>query len=206
MYLASFGRPNRKIWLRGCIVGHNEEDALRKLTSYSGKLSKIELMLYSGALLDAISVEKSGFKGMRLLVERSLVTSEVRAALKQTMGHLNFMPLSKLRDSTYPKRLQDSFVDYLWMGTTDRDEFENLRRTMAVRLRLAANEPEEFIQAAATQVIFHECAAILSSLGGKMHYRQLKLARDKSKTDKESEIKGELRVPAAAGKLAEKLG
>ncbi len=190
MFLAAFGRPNRKIWLRGCIVSHGEGDTLRKATTYSGKLSKVELMLYSEGLLEAISVEKSGFKGMRLLVERELITSDVRAVIKQPMGHLNFIPVTKLRDSTYPKRLDDTFMDYLWMGTTDRDEFEELRSVMAVRLRLAANEPEEFIQAAATQVVFHECTAILSSLGGKVHYRGIKQAREDSQKDLNAEPPG----------------
>lgn len=189
MYLAAFTQTNRTSWLRGCIVKHDDDSFLRRSTSYAGRISHIELILYSGGLLDAISVEKSGFKGMRILVEKDLVTPEVNGALKQPIGHLNFMPLTKLRDSTYPARLEESFLDYLWMGTTERARFEELRRTMAWRLRNAASEPEEFIQAAATQVVFHECAAILNSLGGKVHYRELL-----NKRSAEVEFKEEIHV------------
>lgn len=190
MYLAAFSQTNRIAWLRGCIVKHQEESFLRRSTSYAGRISHVELMIYSGGLLDAISVEKSGFKGMRILVEKDLVTPEINGALKQPIGHLNFMPLTKLRDSTYPARLEDSFVDYLWMGTTEKDRFEEIRKTMAWRLRNAASEPEEFIQAAATQVVFHECAAILSSLGGRVHYEELK-----RKKLAEAELKDEIAIP-----------
>jgi hypothetical protein len=137
-------------------------------------------MIYGGPLLDAIAIEKSGFKGMRLLVEHKLITPEIRAEFKQPLGHLNFIPLSKLKSSTYPTRLNDAFSDYLWMGSIDREDFEELRKIMALRLRLAAGEPEEFVQAAATQVVFHECAAILNSIGGKAHYRDLQQAKHTS--------------------------
>ncbi len=62
-------------------------------------------MLYSKALLEAISVEKAGFKGMRLLVARDVITPALKTALKQPMGHLNFIPLTKLRNSTYPEEI-----------------------------------------------------------------------------------------------------
>ncbi|MGA2137604.1 MAG: hypothetical protein ABSH14_01960 [Verrucomicrobiia bacterium] len=191
MYTAAFEDVGRRVWLRGCIVRHNDKDELRTAKTFGGPLSQVQLMLYSAALLDAISVEKSGFKGMRLLVERQLITPAVRNAAKQPMGHLNFIPLTKLRNSTYPKRLEETFVDYLWMGTTDRDRFKELGKMMAVRLRMAANEPEEFAQAGATQVVFHECAAILSSVGGKVHYRELKNARAKIGTSTSTETKGD---------------
>lgn len=191
LYLATFRHRKHIRWLRGCIVGHNEESDLRKPTLFRSSLSKVELMLYSGALLDAISVEKSGYKGMRLLVERKLITPEITAAIRQQVGHLNFIPLCILRGSTYPKRLQDSFMDYLWMGTTDRDSFGQLKKIMAVRLRRAAKEPEEFMQAAATQVMFHECAAILSSLGGKAHYQELKSSPNNLASDNVTEVDGD---------------
>ena len=174
LYSMAFRRNHGRVWLRGCIVSLDGQDALRISTTFSGKLAKIELNLYSKPLLEAIAVEKSGFKGMRLLVESSLINAEVRTAVKQPIGHLNFIPLCKLKAMRYPKRIDGLFVDYLWMGSVDRGEFEEMRSIMAVRLRRAASEPEEFTQAAATQVVFHECGAILGSLGGKVHYRTIK--------------------------------
>ncbi len=174
LYSAAFRRKHGRVWLRGCIVSLDGQDALRTSTTFSGKLKSIELNLYSKPLLEAIAVEKSGFKGMRLLVESSLITAEVRAAVKQPIGHLNFIPLCKLKAMRYPKRIDGLFVDYLWMATVERDEFDDMRSIMAVRLRGAAGDPEEFNQAAATQVVFHECGAILGSLGGKAHYRTLR--------------------------------
>jgi hypothetical protein len=174
LYSAAFRRKRGRVWLRGCIVSLDGKNALRTSTTFSGKLSKVELTLYGKPLLEAIAVEKSGFKGMRLLVESRLINPDVRVAVKQPIGHLNFIPLCKLKAMRYPKRLDGFFVDYLWMASVNRDEFEDMRSIMAVRLRGAASEPEEFAQAAATQVVFHECGAILSSLGGKAHYRTLR--------------------------------
>lgn len=174
LYSVAFRRTRGRVWLRGCIVGIDGQDSPKTSTTFSGKLEKIELNLYSKPLLEAIAVEKSGFKGMRLLVERSLIDVQVRAAVKQPIGHLNFIPLCKLKAMRYPKRIDGQFVDYLWMGSVNRDEFDEMRSIMALRLRGAASDPEEFTQAAATQVVFHECGAILSSLGGKVHYRALK--------------------------------
>lgn len=177
IYMAAFRRKDGRVWLRGCIIGQDDLGSLRTATTFRGKLSKVELILYNNALLEAIAVEKSGFKGMRILVESRLVTPEVRAATRQPIGHLNFIPLCKLRAMRYPKRLDGLYVDYLWMGTTDREEFDQMRRIMALRLRGAASDAEELSQAAATQVVFHECGAILGSLGGKAHYREMQRGR-----------------------------
>lgn len=172
MYLMAFKRAKGPLWLRGCIVASSDEGYLRKPTVFSGTMSNVQLMLYSSALLDGISIEKAGFKGMRLILPKELMTAEARAATKIPIGQLNFMAVSCLRGSTYPKRLQDEFHDFLWMANSDLNEFEELKKVMAIRLRSAARDPEEFAQAAATQVVFHECAAILSSLQGRARYKE----------------------------------
>lgn len=172
MYLMAFERKNGVLWLRGCVVPTSPEGYLRKPTAFSGTMSNVQLMLYSASLLDGISIEKAGFKGMRLVVPKSLMTAEARAATKMPIGSLNLMAVSKLRDSTYPKRLADEFHDFLWMANPDEAIFSELQKVMAIRLRMAASDPEEFAQAAATQVVFHECAAILNSLRGKARYKE----------------------------------
>jgi hypothetical protein len=126
-------------------------------------MTQVEITTYSPPLLTAISVEKSGFKGMRLLVDGALITKPIRAAWKIPIGKRTFIPFRRLRHSVYPA-MGDRFEDFLWMASGDNEEWDDRKIVMAKRLRLAGNDPEEFAQAAATQVVFHECDAILQSL------------------------------------------
>lgn len=116
---------------------------------------------YSSPLLDAISVERSGFKGMRILVADPLITEPLRTAARIPIGGRYLIPLKRLDHSDY--RVQ-GFQDWLWMLVPDEEAWSRTLRQMAARLRWAAKDSDEFVQAAATQVVFHECEAIRRSL------------------------------------------
>ncbi len=60
--------------------------------------------------------------------------------------------------------LDDDVLDYLWMCTNDEKLRQNFFFQIAKRLREANSDPEEFVQAAATQVLFHEADAIYRSV------------------------------------------
>jgi hypothetical protein len=181
LFLAAFNqtarRESRRPWLRGCIVPRDGESELRTGSAFSGPLAQVKLMLYKPALLDAIAVEKSGYRGMRLLVSRDLVNSALNAATKLSIDGFSFIPLKKVRSSYYPKRVEETYVDYFWMATDDPAELTSLERVMALRLRASALDPEEFAQAAATQVLFHECSAIIGSLRTRKEFQDRKTAR-----------------------------
>jgi hypothetical protein len=167
-YLAAFrsarSRQDERLWLRGAVVDASRVDALRARKRLSGAMPQVERFEYNPDLLDAIAVEKSGFKGMRLLLHAKLVTPELCDAFRIEVGKRVLMPFRKLDNSIYPGRLGDDYQDFLWMADADEAEWEANRLLMASRLRWSSRNQEEFVHAAATQVVFHECTAILSSL------------------------------------------
>jgi hypothetical protein len=154
----------RRDWYRGCILAHPEGDFLRRGESLRDPIQNVMAFRYSASALEAVSVEKSGFKGMRLLASTELVDASVQAQMKIPFGTHTLIPFRKLNYSFYPARLAGHYTDFLWMATQSEAEWHDLRLHMTSRLRYAALDQEELAQAAATQIVFHECAAIRQSV------------------------------------------
>jgi hypothetical protein len=123
---------------------------------------QLSIFVYSHELLDAVSVEKSGFKGMRLLIRDSLVTEELKEDFAISFGRSKMYSLRRLRHSSYPSH-GDGLQDYLWPAVPEPGTWKEKQMTMSRRLRDSNSDPEEFAQAAATQVVFHEVAALLAA-------------------------------------------
>lgn len=158
----SFDQP--RTWVRGAITSFNGAGDLRTTHPIAPAFPHVAQIEYDGALLDAIAVEKSGFKGMRLLVAQELLTEPVKSRFRIPLGNRHFMPFRKLNHSPYPGRVNEGYSDYLWMVDAGPQWLQH-QMTMSNRLRWAVHNNEEFIHAASTQVVFNECAAILSRLG-----------------------------------------
>jgi len=151
-----------RLWLRGAVVPFATPGATREEVSLSGRFPGISKIVYHDSLLEAISVERAGFKGMRLLVSKPLVTQRVRNHFRMYFGKRWFWPFRKLDYSSYPGRIGEGFWDVLWMASTEQlDEFN---RCMANRLRWSAQDSEEVIQAAATQIVFNEFNAMTGAM------------------------------------------
>lgn len=180
LYKATFMQKERmhedRYWFRGVIVPCEKDHVLQNRTHFNRKLNHVDIVLYKSELMDAIQVEKSGFKGMRLLIDKTLVTESVNKEFAINIHGLALIPIKQLRNSPYPSRIDGNYLDYLWMASNDADEIINFERQMALRLRHAAKNIEEFLQAAATQVVFHECSAIIGSLRTRREY-QIKKGR-----------------------------
>ncbi len=168
LFLNAFRRPLNptatRHWYRGCVVPHVHQSPLRIGDSLGQGLENVAAFRYSPAAVEALSVEKSGYKGMRLLVSNTLVTQELQDATRIPVGDLALVPFRRLVYSHYPSRIQGDFADFLWMATPDEDEWFSLGLQMTSRLRYAAKDDDEFLQAAATYLVFAECAAIRRSL------------------------------------------
>jgi hypothetical protein len=121
-------------------------------------LSQIRSFEYSSAVLDAISCEKAGFKGMRLLVIGFGSAQRAKKHLKLAVGQRRFKPLKRIYPPGYPPGLEGRAYDFLWMASTSEQEWEKMKRIMANRLQKAAANNEEFLHAAATQLVFNHCA------------------------------------------------
>jgi hypothetical protein len=168
LYLEAFVvrmNPNTpRYWFRGCIVPHVENEFLRSGDSLREPLQEITAFRYSESALEAVSVEKSGFKGMRLLVKSELINQTVHAQMKIPFNTHTLIPFRKLNYSHYPARVAGQYADFLWMACKSDSEWNVINLHMTSRLRYASRDPEELSQAAATQVVFHECGAIRQSV------------------------------------------
>ena len=159
-FIQTYENKEHRVWLRGVILERTTDDPLRMPSKFKKDMG-IDLMLYSGDLLDAITIEKCGFKGMRVLISQSLITEGVKEEFVASDGEVSFIPFARLRHSSYPNRIESGFSDYLWMARVEEEEKRKLDLIMALRLRHASMDPEESLQAAATQVMFHEVTAMI---------------------------------------------
>jgi hypothetical protein len=167
LFAAAFAAPRRvtdeRIWIRGTVTAIQNRGALRRAAPLAGH-GKVRVFRLDGGLLDAIAVEKSGFKGMRIVVEEKLLTPAVREHFSVQAGKRTLVPFRSLTNSVYPRRIASVYEDFLWMARSEEAEWRKLKRSMSDRLRWSAQDSEEFVQAASTQVVFNETAAIFSSL------------------------------------------
>lgn len=154
---------NDRTWLRGSLVPWDGK-ALRTSRPAHGKAKHLSIWTYSPSFLDAVAVEKSGFKGMRLLVRPSLVNETLKREFRIVVNPISIPLFRRLRHSSYPTVQDGNLQDYLWMIKADDNERLSLSFQMALRLREANADPEEFAQAAATQVVFHEAESIYRSV------------------------------------------
>jgi len=170
LYLHAFKsatrRQHNRIWLRGTLTRVDDPRNLRSESDLPIN-PKIKVYNLEPGLLEAISVEKSGFKGMRLIIEEALVTDSVRQAFTIKVRGQAFYPFRKLTNSAYPGRIENGFQDFLWMAHQKEADWRRVKHLMAARLRWSAQSPEEFLQAASTQVVFNESVAIFRSLQAK---------------------------------------
>lgn len=172
LYLAAFriGNTNsdpHRLWLRGCVVPHTPGDFLRSGSALRSTNSNITAFRYSESALEAISIEKSGFKGMRILVNLTLIDAQVRAETKIPFNAHAFIPFRQLKYSYYPPRISNHYADFLWMACHSDDMWHDMTLSMLNRLRFASRDAEELAQATATQVVFNECAAIRESVASR---------------------------------------
>jgi hypothetical protein len=171
LYLGAFAtrmsyRTPRE-WYRGCIVPHADGDFLRSGARLREPLHEVMAFRYSESALEAVSVEKSGFKGMRLLVDVNLIDANVQSQMLIPFGTHTLIPFRKLNYSYYPPRVVGKYTDFLWMACQSDVEWHDLTLHMTSRLRYAGRDPDELAQAAATQIVFHECSAIRQSVIGR---------------------------------------
>lgn len=152
---------DERTWLRGVIIGMPPTEPIEAVSGLAGSLTALIHRRFSDDLLRAIYVEQSGFRGHRLLVTESLIDEDLVAAQRIAVEGRTFHPLRRLDLSHAP----DGFRDLLWMYPRSAEEgsWDDMRLAMRNRFRWAAGASEgEFIQAAATRLVFDECQAIVA--------------------------------------------
>lgn len=162
-FVAARRPSDERFWLRAAITSIANVDPLRSESTLTG-FDKVRTYRLEAGLLDAISIEKCGFRGMRAIIEEKLVTETMRRRFKIGVGEGNLIPFRRLANSVYPERISNGYQDFLWMARQNETEWRRLKRAMSDRLRWCARNADEFVQAASTQVVFNETVAIFRSL------------------------------------------
>lgn len=169
-FLSARKPSDPRIWLRGVIVPAGEKVDLRWDEQLAQNHPEVMVAKYSSPLLDAIAVEKCGFKGMRVIVTGGRELGH-RTRLRQVNLRLGesskrFCPFRRIEGLGYPGRLPNGYTDFLWMACESEEEWARMKGTMVQRLKWSAENGDELIHAAATQAVFHHCGAFVRSVQG----------------------------------------
>jgi hypothetical protein len=163
-FCRSWDSNDERIWLRGVIVAANASDNLRTDQPLASNLPQVKVSEYSPSLLDAIASEKSGFKGMRLLIGGGITGHAIRREYRIKVNDREICPAVRLQSPPYPERLKDGYRDVLWMASELEHQQEELLMHMQNRFRWSASNAEEFAHAAVTQILFHRCSLFFASI------------------------------------------
>lgn len=159
------GSEEERFWLRGVIIPV-ESAELETTVDLTGGARNVKKRVFCDPLMNAINYEQSGFGGQRLLIDLTLVDSELAykflTPVRET-GHVrSLFHLCELRDS----QTVQGFKDVLWMAPDDIANLENERVEMGKRLRWSAGARDEFRHASLTMLVFEECHAIVAWIRG----------------------------------------
>jgi len=152
-------------WLRGAISSWKNQYLVMNTVQVSAKGLQIGTRYVSeDDYLNVLALEKSGFKGMRLIVDRKLLPSYGTAYTKLWSGFTKPLYLTcRLEQCSYPMDTAGSqFVDILWMAEKE-DRFNSLRNIMAKRFKNTTRDPDEFVQAAWTRATFDQVDSLVWS-------------------------------------------
>ena len=150
-------------WLRGAISRwHNQY-----LTFNSRPIVVVPAGLHVGTqyrneddYLTVLALEKSGYKGMRLLVNRGFLADKGLQYQRDwpSQGNGNSLGIvTRLHESNYP---EGDYADVLWMADSGH-HFSNLSKIISSRFKKATRDPDEFAQAAWTRVVFDQVNSLI---------------------------------------------
>lgn len=138
LFRTAFARAGRRsgpsYWLRGAVVSAPDGAFMRSTAPLY-----IQKCACSDSLLEALSIEKSGFKGMCLLVADSLLTPTIRTSFAQTV-RTSTEPYRRLDHSAY----RTGYSDVLWMLVDAAGEWEAEELQMKKMLRGLQMMPKSF--------------------------------------------------------------
>lgn len=153
-------RTSQPFWLRGAISAWNNQN----LTVNSERVQAKEMNIGTAYVseddyLAVLALEKSGFKGMRLILSRDLLrhsTSDFSRDWPSADRPLFYV--SRLRECNYPTG--EEYADVLWMTETE-DRYNDLKNIMASRFKKCTGNNDEFLQASWTRVVFDQVDTLI---------------------------------------------
>jgi hypothetical protein len=148
-------RTSSPFWFRGAISRWSNQYLTVNTVPITAKGLQIGTRYVTeDQFLAALALEKSGYRGMRLIVDSSLLQDHGRCHTRQWEGlRRELRIITPLKDCPYPDGRD--FADVLWMA--DRpDRLDDLNGIMTKRFKRATRDPHEFVQASWTRVVFDQ--------------------------------------------------
>jgi len=153
-------KASTPFWLRGAISKWSNQ----RLTMNTVPLRAKEIdvgthYVIEDEFLTVMALEKSGFKGMRLLVDTRLLENQGRNYKRQWDDFAKPLGIvTKLKEFEYYK--DKDYADILWMAD-DKDRFSQLKGIMASRFKRSSKDSDEFSQAAWTRATFDQVETLI---------------------------------------------
>ena len=149
-----------RFWLRGlllpCPVAGRALATEVQMTS--AKDGNVMSRQFCDELLGAINLEQA-FRGHRLLISDSLITSNLRAAIALPLGKRFIIPLRHLTHSGYPDSTWHDVL-YLYPEPLDDAAMETRGFEVRQRQRWASGSREEFEHVSHLALVWAECDAV----------------------------------------------
>lgn len=145
------------VWIRGVVVPSTAP--LRTSHMFDPFLPSVERFVLSRPLVRAITTEKAGYHGMRLLAAQPTVAG-LRNRYALTFSGTSMTRFRRL-DGMADSRELSNFREVLWMWSDDNWEWDARRSEMDKRLLAAGRNADEFVQAAATELVFKRCEELV---------------------------------------------
>lgn len=147
------------LWLRGAIAPWANQHEIASTSQFLARKTPVGTQyILEDAYLDVTALEKSGFKGMRLVINPNLVPNRAKVHCRK-WGEFKrpLHTVCRLEKFSYPA---DNLADVLWMAD-DEKKFEQLKAIMDQRFKRASADPEEFVQASWTRAVFDQVNSLV---------------------------------------------
>lgn len=150
----STDRTTTPFWLRGAIGRWSNQYLTVNTVPISTKGVQVGTQYQTeDDFLAVLALEKSGFKGMRLIIDTSLLPNHGHDCTRVWTDFLRPLGIvARLEACTYPGL---HYSDILWMAN-DEARYRHLSAIMAQRFKASSRDPDEFTQAAWTRVTFDQ--------------------------------------------------
>lgn len=160
-----FEKQVKPFWLRGSISRWHNQNQLLNTRPLSARTELKTIALGTQYLIEddylfALGLEKSGFKGMRLIIDKKFLKDSGREYQRHWTGFkTDLRYVTRLTEpKLYPQA--GSYADILWM-TENEEQFKKLEDILEQRFRHSVADSDEFTQASWTRVIFDQVNSLV---------------------------------------------
>lgn len=172
-----YEKCTQPLYLRGVITNWNNKNTFYNTNTLQLGKAWINEIKLDDDYLKAISIEKSGYKGMRLLIhDNKLSTTQIEEAYTSKYmltddfsSGPGIYDVKKLKSEIFYPTKSSNIVDVLWMINSQEsmnfiEFFKKLRNISQKRFRNSTKDRYEFEQATWTRLLFENVESILGSL------------------------------------------